>query len=75
MDEIYSTYYKFFPEKLQEKEENELKLKAMEKNEPSGGDTTKIYEIIDVLITLKKLVPNETNTRKNDYTETKLIFT
>ena len=61
LDEIYSTYYKFFPEKLQEKiVENELKLEAMEKNEPPGKDTIKIYKIIDVLRTLQKLAPNKT---------------
>ena len=60
LDEIYSTYYNLFPEKLQEKiVENELKLKAMEDKEPSASDT-KIYEIIDVLRTLQKLMPNET---------------
>ena len=60
LDEIYSTYYNLFPEKLQEKiVENELKLKAMEDKEHSASDT-KIYEIIDVLRTLQKLMPNET---------------
>ena len=59
LDEINNSYYKLFPEKLQERiVENELKLKVMEDKEPSASGT-KIYEVIRILRTLEKLEPTD----------------
>ena len=74
LDEIYSTYYKFFPEKLQERiVENKLKLKAMENPEPKDKNTTKVLEIIKILRTLEKLEPTDKNYSKRiTYYENKI---